>query len=108
MIVVTGGAGMIGSNLVMALNAEGRDDILVVDDLTDPDRSSTGAYCYHDAQLRFAIDDKKKYEFYIGVDNVFDSYQRVRDDSGATPIGFQRGYVDPVGRFFEIDFRKRF
>ncbi|MCE1236350.1 MAG: ADP-glyceromanno-heptose 6-epimerase [Hyphomicrobiales bacterium] len=35
MIVVTGGAGMIGSNLVMALNAEGRDDILVVDDLTD-------------------------------------------------------------------------
>lgn len=35
MIVVTGGAGMIGSNLVTALNAEGRDDILVVDDLTD-------------------------------------------------------------------------
>lgn len=35
MIVVTGGAGMIGSNLVMALNGEGRDDILVVDDLTD-------------------------------------------------------------------------
>lgn len=35
MIVVTGGAGMIGSNLVMALDAEGRDDILVVDDLTD-------------------------------------------------------------------------
>lgn len=35
MIVVTGGAGMIGSNLVFALNAEGRDDILVVDDLTD-------------------------------------------------------------------------
>lgn len=35
MIVVTGGAGMIGSNLVTALNAEGRDDILIVDDLTD-------------------------------------------------------------------------
>lgn len=35
MIVVTGGAGMIGSNLVAALNAAGRDDILVVDDLTD-------------------------------------------------------------------------
>ena len=35
MIVVTGGAGMIGANLVMALNGEGRDDILVVDDLTD-------------------------------------------------------------------------
>ena len=35
MIVVTGGAGMIGSNVVQALNAEGRSDILVVDELTD-------------------------------------------------------------------------
>jgi ADP-L-glycero-D-manno-heptose 6-epimerase len=34
-IVVTGGAGFIGSNLVRALNARGRDDVLVVDDLTD-------------------------------------------------------------------------
>ena len=35
MIVVTGGAGFIGSNLVHALNARGRDDIVVVDNLTD-------------------------------------------------------------------------
>ena len=35
MIVVTGGAGMIGSNIVAALNAAGHNDILVVDDLTD-------------------------------------------------------------------------
>lgn len=35
MIVVTGGAGMIGSSLVHALNASGECDILVVDDLTD-------------------------------------------------------------------------
>ncbi len=34
MIVVTGGAGFIGSNLVRALNGRGRDDVLVVDDLT--------------------------------------------------------------------------
>jgi len=35
MIIVTGGAGFIGSNLVKKLNALGRRDILVIDDLTD-------------------------------------------------------------------------
>jgi len=34
-IVVTGGAGFIGSSLVRALNARGEDDILVVDDLSN-------------------------------------------------------------------------
>jgi ADP-L-glycero-D-manno-heptose 6-epimerase len=35
LIVVTGAAGFIGSNLVRALNARGRTDLLLVDDLTD-------------------------------------------------------------------------
>ena len=35
MIVVTGGAGFIGSNLVRGLNSGGRTDVVVVDDLTD-------------------------------------------------------------------------
>lgn len=35
MIVVTGGAGFIGSNIVAELNAEGREDIIVVDDLSN-------------------------------------------------------------------------
>jgi ADP-L-glycero-D-manno-heptose 6-epimerase len=34
-VVVTGAAGMVGSNLVHALNASGIDDVIAVDDLTD-------------------------------------------------------------------------
>ena len=35
MIIVTGGAGFVGSNLVLALNGRGHRDIIVVDDLKD-------------------------------------------------------------------------
>lgn len=38
MLVVTGGAGFIGSNLVRGLNRRGHTDILVVDDLTEGDK----------------------------------------------------------------------
>ena len=38
MIVVTGGAGFIGSNLVKGLNARGHEDILVVDDLSQGEK----------------------------------------------------------------------
>lgn len=38
MIIVTGGAGFIGANIVHALNARGERDILVVDDLKDGTR----------------------------------------------------------------------
>ena len=38
MIVVTGGAGFIGSAFVAKLNEEGRDDIVIVDDLGTTDK----------------------------------------------------------------------
>lgn len=38
MIIVTGGAGFIGSNLVKGLNERGRGDIIVVDDLSQGDK----------------------------------------------------------------------
>ncbi len=45
MIVVTGGAGFIGSNVVKALNARGVDDVLVVDDLSDGTKFRNLADC---------------------------------------------------------------
>jgi ADP-L-glycero-D-manno-heptose 6-epimerase len=45
MIVVTGGAGFIGSNIVRGLNAQGETDILVVDDLTDGHKFENLASC---------------------------------------------------------------
>ena len=52
MIIVTGGAGFIGSNIVQGLNARGITDILVVDDLTD------GRKCLNlsDAHIRDYMD----------------------------------------------------
>jgi hypothetical protein len=44
----------------------------------------------------------------IGIDNVFNQRQRVTDSSGATPLGFQPAYLDPLGRTVSIRFRKLF
>ena len=38
MIVVTGGAGFIGSNIVKGLNDAGEEDILVVDNLSNAEK----------------------------------------------------------------------
>ncbi len=45
MIIVTGGAGFIGSNIVQRLNSGGISDILVVDDLTDGHKAINLAGC---------------------------------------------------------------
>ncbi len=44
----------------------------------------------------------------LSVQNIFNSIRDVRDGAGLVPIGFQPGYIDPRGRYIEIDFRKRF
>lgn len=44
----------------------------------------------------------------LGVDNLFDAQQRVTDSSGVVPLSYQPSLVDPLGRTFEIEFRKLF
>jgi len=44
----------------------------------------------------------------FSMNNVFDTRQRVTDESGAVPLRYQPYLVDPTGRFFEIELRKLF
>ncbi len=44
----------------------------------------------------------------IQLDNLFNTRRDVRDQSGAVPIGFQPGYLDPVGRTIRVSVRKLF
>jgi iron complex outermembrane recepter protein len=44
----------------------------------------------------------------VRVINLTDAIQTVRDGNGAVPFRYQAGYVDPLGRTFEISFRKIF
>lgn len=44
----------------------------------------------------------------LSVQNAFNAIRDVRDGAGLVPIGLQPGYIDPRGRYIEIDFRKRF
>lgn len=48
----------------------------------------------------------KGVRFLFVVDNVFDSYQRVTDPRGLTPLAYQRGLLDPIGRTFRFSIRK--
>lgn len=42
------------------------------------------------------------------IDNIFDDIQDVRDSDGLIPLSYQPGFVDPIGRYVEVSFRKRF
>ena len=74
MIIVTGGAGFIGSNIVKTLNERGRNDILVVDDLQDGVKFRNIADCdiadYWDKDAFLAFIESGK-SFPVEVDAVF-------------------------------------
>ncbi len=44
----------------------------------------------------------------IGIDNIFNERRTVTDATGATPLRYQPGYLDPLGRTVSISFRKLF
>jgi hypothetical protein len=44
----------------------------------------------------------------LAAENLFDSSRQVRDRSGATPLGYQRYLLDPLGRTLALSLRKVF
>jgi hypothetical protein len=44
----------------------------------------------------------------FSVTNLFNSRQSVNDGTGATPLRYQSGYLDPLGRTVMVSFRKLF
>ncbi len=44
----------------------------------------------------------------LSVDNLFNQRQRVTDGAGTVPIGYQPGYLDPLGRTVRLSVRKLF
>jgi iron complex outermembrane receptor protein len=44
----------------------------------------------------------------IGIDNLFNSKQKVTDGTGAVPFAYQPAFIDPTGRTVRVSFRKLF
>jgi hypothetical protein len=44
----------------------------------------------------------------LGVNNLLDSRPSVRDETGATPLGYQGPYLEPLGRSLTLTLRKLF
>ena len=42
----------------------------------------------------------------VGISNLFDTRQRVTDQTGVVPISYQGAYLDPLGRTVRIGIRK--
>jgi hypothetical protein len=44
----------------------------------------------------------------VGIDNILNTRRDVTDATGATPLRYQPGYLDPLGRTINVSFRKLF
>lgn len=82
----------------------------VVDDITSANAIPTGSVWYHDAQLRIGIDKAKTFEFYLGVDNIFDRTPPLYGDTNPVTFPGTRttaNTFDVFGRmvYAGVDFR---
>ncbi len=73
--------------------------------------NSVGDRFYHDVQARFGVDENKKFEFYVGVDNLFDKAPPFLPSgfaSSVTGTETAADTYDPFGRRFYAGARVKF
>lgn len=76
-----------------------------------PSVNSIGAYIYNDAQIRFAAGPEKQYEFFVGVDNIFNKKPPVLGQLAASQItGTETAAdtYDPIGRSIYVGITAKF
>lgn len=44
----------------------------------------------------------------LAIDNIFDAQRKITDQNGIVPLNYQPGYIDPLGRYIELEWRKTF
>jgi len=44
----------------------------------------------------------------LAVDNIFDAQRKITNANGVVPLNYQPGYIDPLGRYIELEWRKTF
>ncbi|KTE01072.1 ABC transporter ATP-binding protein [Sphingopyxis sp. H038] len=44
----------------------------------------------------------------LAVDNIFDAQRKITDANGRVPLNYQPGYIDALGRYIELEWRKTF
>ena len=44
----------------------------------------------------------------LSIDNLFDAQRKTTDANGVVPLNYQPGYIDPLGRYIELEWRKTF
>ncbi|MEO1041128.1 MAG: hypothetical protein AAFX52_02450 [Pseudomonadota bacterium] len=89
-------------------DVESTDGLLRYSDLVTFDTSIAYEFNYLSDQWIDRMPFLKEGRIRFGVDNILDERLDVRDENGAVPTALSPDVLDPDGRSFEIEFRKRF
>lgn len=97
----------LGGNYQTGTEVAAPDGALSFSDLLVANFRLTYQFNYNDRVLRWAP-FLKETRIAVGVSNVFDEKIQVTDAAGATPVTFQEDVIDPLGRVFRFELRRRF